>query len=85
VHSEALDVMVAVTADFVFNCWALKILPCYRIRHIPWCVHYHAQSLRPEALEYFYVGCGSPELYSIGPDWFEYRFVDEEFVVYREF
>jgi hypothetical protein len=35
--------------------------------------------------EYFYVGlgCGSPELYSIGPDWFEFSFVDEEFVVYR--
>jgi hypothetical protein len=24
-------------------------------------------------------------LYSVGPDWFEYSFVDEEFVVYREF
>jgi hypothetical protein len=23
--------------------------------------------------------------YSIGPDWFQYSFVDEEFVVYREF
>jgi hypothetical protein len=26
-----------------------------------------------------------PELYSVGPDWFEYSFIDEEFVVYREF
>jgi hypothetical protein len=26
-----------------------------------------------------------PQLYSVGPDWFEYGFVDEEFVVYREF
>jgi hypothetical protein len=24
------------------------------------------------------------ELYSVSPDWFEYGFVDEEFVVYRE-
>jgi hypothetical protein len=24
-------------------------------------------------------------LYSVGPDWLEYSFVDEEFVVYREF
>jgi hypothetical protein len=24
-------------------------------------------------------------LYSVGPDWFEHSFVDEEFVVYREF
>jgi hypothetical protein len=37
--------------------------------------------------EYFYVGrgCGSPDLYSIGPDWFEYNVVDEEFVVYGQF
>jgi hypothetical protein len=37
--------------------------------------------------EYFYVGsrCGSPELYSVGPGWFEHSFVDDKFVVYREF
>jgi hypothetical protein len=79
--------MVAVTADFMFNRWDLAILPYYHIRHIPWCIHYHAQSLRLEAFEYFYVGrgCYSPELYSVGPDWFQYDFVDEEFVVYRGF
>jgi hypothetical protein len=40
-----------------------------------------------EAFEDFYVGrgCGSPELYSVSPDWFEYSFVDEEFVVCGEF
>jgi hypothetical protein len=83
VHAEALAVMVAVTADFVFNRWDLEILSYYRIRHIPWCARYHTQSLRLEAFEYFYAGrgCGSPELYSVGPDWF----VDEEFVVCREF
>jgi hypothetical protein len=83
VHAEAL----VVTADFVFNRWDLEILPYYQIRHIPWCVRYHAQSLWLEAFEYFYVGrgCGSPELYSVGPDWFECSFVDEESVVYREF
>jgi hypothetical protein len=43
--AEALAVMVAVTFDFVFNRWDLEILPYYRIRHIPWCVRYHAQSL----------------------------------------
>jgi hypothetical protein len=37
--------MVAVTADFVLNRWDLEILPYYRIRHIPWCVSYHAQNL----------------------------------------
>jgi hypothetical protein len=87
VHTEALAVKVAVMADFVFNRWDLEILPYYHIRHIPCCVRYHAQSLQLEAFKYFYVGrgCGSPELYSVCPDWFEYSFVDEEFVVYREF
>jgi hypothetical protein len=80
VHAEAFAVMIAATAYFVFNRWDLEILPYYCIRHIPWCVPYHAQSLRLEAFEYFYVGlgCGSPELYCVGPDWFQYSFVDEE-------
>jgi hypothetical protein len=79
--------MVAVKADFLFNRWDLEILPYYRIRHIPWGVRYHVQSLGLKAFEYFYVGrgCRSPELYSVGPNWFEYNSVDEEFVVYREF
>jgi hypothetical protein len=40
-----------------------------------------------EAFEYLYVGrgCGSPQLYYVGSDWFEYSFIREEFVVYREF
>jgi hypothetical protein len=50
-HAEALAVMVAVTADFVFKRWDLEILPHYRIRHVPWCVRYRAQSLRLEAFE----------------------------------
>jgi hypothetical protein len=68
VHAEALAVMVAVTADFVFNCWDLEILPYYRIWHMPWCGRYHAQSLRLEAFEYLYVGrvlCGYMEYTSI--------------------
>jgi hypothetical protein len=67
-----LAVMVAVTADFMFNHWDLEILPYYCIGHIPWCVRYHAQSLRLEVFKYFYDGrgCGSPELYSVCPDWF---------------
>jgi hypothetical protein len=88
VHAEALAVLVAVAADFVFNRWDLEILPYYRIPHIPWCVRYYAQSLRLEVFQYFNVyvgrGCGSEELYSVGPDWFDYSFVDEEFVVCRE-
>jgi hypothetical protein len=68
VHAEALAVMVAVTADFVFNRWDLEILPYYRIRQISWYVRYYAQSLRLEVFEYFYVerGCGSTEFYSVG-------------------
>jgi hypothetical protein len=31
VQAEALAVMVAVTADFVFNGWDLEFLPYYRI------------------------------------------------------
>jgi hypothetical protein len=31
VHAEALAVMAAVTADFVFNRWDLEILAYYRI------------------------------------------------------
>jgi hypothetical protein len=84
VHTEVLAVMVAETADFMFNRWDLEILPYYRIRHIPWYIYY-TQSLRLEAFEYFYVGRGhsSPKLYSVGSDWFEYSFVDDKFVVYR--
>jgi hypothetical protein len=61
-YSETLVLMVAVTADFVFNRWDLEILPYYRIRHIPWCVRYHAQSLRLEAFEYEYGEQGIPKV-----------------------
>jgi hypothetical protein len=85
VHAEALTVMVAVTAYFMFNRWDLEILLYYHILHIPWCIRYHVQSLRLETFENFYVacgcGCGSPELYSVGPDWYEYSFVDEELFI----
>jgi hypothetical protein len=86
-HAETLAVMAAATADFVFNRLDLEILRYYRILGILWCIRYYAQSLRLEAFQHFYIGrgCGPPELYSVGPDWFEYSFVDEEFVVYREF
>jgi hypothetical protein len=79
-----LAVLVAIMVDFVLNQWNLEILLYYRIRHIS-CVCY-AQSLRLEAFEFFYVGrgCGCPELYSVRPDWFQYSFVNEGFVVCRE-
>jgi hypothetical protein len=86
VHAEKIAVTVAVTSNFVFNRWDLEILPYYRIRHTPWFVRYRAQSLRLETFEYFYVGrgCGSPELYSVGPVWFEYSLVNKKSVVYRD-
>jgi hypothetical protein len=76
VHTEALAALVAIMTDFVLNHWNLEILLYY-------CIRYYAQSLRLEVFKDFYVGhaCGSPELYSIDPDWFEYSFVDEKFVV----
>jgi hypothetical protein len=77
VCTEAGTVLRAVAADFFFNCWYLEIPSDNRIRHIPRCVHYHAQGLRLETFQNFYVGCGSrtPELNSVDPDWFEYCFV----------
>jgi hypothetical protein len=40
-----------------------------------------------EVFQYFDVGDGSwaPELYSVGPDWFEDYFISEKFIAYREF
>jgi hypothetical protein len=54
----------------------------YRIRYVPRCVHLHAQGLRLEKFQNFCVGSGSrtPELYSIGPDWFDYYFIHDKFV-----
>jgi hypothetical protein len=71
---EASTVLRAVVADFSFNCWYLEIPSDSHIRHIPRCVHYHAQGFRLEAFQNLYVGSGSrtPELYSVSPDWFEY-------------
>jgi hypothetical protein len=63
--------------DLFFNCWYLEVPSDNHVRHVPRCVHYHAQGLQLEMFQNFYVGCGShtPELYSVGPDWFEYCFV----------
>jgi hypothetical protein len=72
VCTEAGTVLRTVALDFFLNCWYLEIPSDNRIRHVPRCFHYHAQGLRLEAFQNFYVGCGglTPELYSVGPDWF---------------
>jgi hypothetical protein len=46
--AEASIILRAVAAEFFFNCWYLEIPSDNRIRHIPRCVHYHAQGLRVE-------------------------------------
>jgi hypothetical protein len=87
VHAEALAVMVAVTSDFVFNRWDLEIFPYYRIRHI-WVpcasvIMRRAFDWKRSSISILDVDA-VPQSYSVGPDWFEYSFVDE-FVVYRDF
>jgi hypothetical protein len=65
--------MSAETSDFLFNRRDLKILPENHVRHIPWCISYHAQSFGLEAFKDFDIGGRSryPELYGVGPDRFE--------------
>jgi hypothetical protein len=77
VCTEAGTVLRPVALDFFFNCWYLEIPLDNCIRHVPRRFHYHEQGLRLETFQNLYVGCGSctPELYSIGPNWFEYCFV----------
>jgi hypothetical protein len=60
-------------------CWAVKISSDERVGDVPGSVHYHAQDLRLESFQNFNVGVGSsaPELYTVGPDGFEYGFVEE--------
>jgi hypothetical protein len=64
---EAGTVLRTVALDFFFNCWYLEIPSDNGIRHVPRCVHYHAQGLRLETFQNFYVGSGSstPELYFV--------------------
>jgi hypothetical protein len=66
-NAEANTVLRAVAANFFFNCWYLEIPSDNCIRHVPRCVHYHAQGFRLETFQNFYVGNGSrtPELYSL--------------------
>jgi hypothetical protein len=74
-------------ANFFFNCWYLEIPSSNRIRHVPRCVRYHAQGFRLETFWNLFVGSGSrsPELHSVGPDWFVYCYIYEKSVACREF
>jgi hypothetical protein len=78
---EASTVLRTVAVDFFFNWWYLEIPSDNRIRHVPRCVHCHAQGFRLETFYDFYVWSGSrtPELYSVSPDWFEIFFIWEKY------
>jgi hypothetical protein len=77
----------SVALDFSFSCWYLEIPSDNRILHVPRCVNYHAQGLRLEKFQNFFVGGGSrtPELYFVGPYWFEYCLVYDKLIACREF
>jgi hypothetical protein len=49
--AEASTALRVVAADFFFDCWYLEIPSDNCIRHIPRCVHYHAQGFRLELLK----------------------------------
>jgi hypothetical protein len=51
------------SVDFLFNWCDLKILSKDHIRHVPWCMGYHAQDFPLEAFQYFDVG----ELLELSP------------------
>jgi hypothetical protein len=65
--------MSAELSDFFFNRRDLEILLKDHVRHVPWCISYHAQSFGLEAFKDVDIGgrSRSPELYAIGPDRFE--------------
>jgi hypothetical protein len=46
---QAGAVMSAETSDFLFNLRDLKVLSEDHVKHVPWCISYHAQSFESEA------------------------------------
>jgi hypothetical protein len=66
--AKSITIVKAVTADFFFDCRAAEVPSDERIRDVPWGVHNHAQDLRG--------GSSAPELYTVGPDGFEYGFIE---------
>jgi hypothetical protein len=74
---EAVPVLGAESVDLLCNWCDLKSLSEDHVRHVPWCIGYHAQDFPLEAFQYFDAGDGSwaPELYSVGSDGFEDDFI----------
>jgi hypothetical protein len=75
--AKSITIVRAVMADFFSDCRAAEVPSDEGIRDVPWGVHNDAQDLRLESFQNFDVGGGSsaPELYTIGPDGFEYGFI----------
>jgi hypothetical protein len=75
--AKSITIVRAVTADFFFDCRAAEVPSDERISDVPWGVHNHEQDLRLESFQNLNVGGGSsaPQLYTIGPDGFEYGFI----------
>jgi hypothetical protein len=67
-----------VKADFFFDCRAAEVRSNEWNRDVPWGVHNDAQDLMLESLQNFNArgGSSAPELYTIGPDGFEYGFIE---------
>jgi hypothetical protein len=75
--AKSITIVRAVTADFFFD-WAAEVLSDEWIMDVPWGVHYDAQNLRLESFQNFNVwgGSSSQQLYTVGPDGFEYSFIE---------
>jgi hypothetical protein len=75
--AKSITIVRAVTTDF-FDCRAAEVPPDEWIRDVPWGVHNDAQVLRLESFQNFNVGGenSAAELYTVGPDGFEYGFIE---------
>jgi hypothetical protein len=76
--AKSITIVRAVSANFFFYCRAAEVPSDEWIRDVPWGVHNNAQDLRFELFQSFNVGgrSSAPELYNVGPDGFEYGFIE---------
>jgi hypothetical protein len=76
--AKLITIVRAVMANFVLDCRAAEVPKVDCIRDVPGGVHNHAQDLRLKSFQNLNVGGGSSaaELYTIGPDGFEYCFIE---------
>jgi hypothetical protein len=76
--AKSITIVRDVTADFFFDCRTAEVPSDERIRDVPCGIHNHAQDLRLESFQIFIVGgrSSAPDLYTVGPDGFEYGFIE---------